>query len=189
MMRWLEPFSRPRLRVFVIGVVGGLIVGALVAARLAVGQAVAVHSIQEAQSIALHDGRIEIAFTVDRYRECQTYTARWLWTWVTYQTKRVKLWVPLMPSSVSVTDAGRGQTLVLSLELPRGIWPAQWFYFSKSQDNCSWLPSFFAPRVRETPSIPIDIAAAEPHADQPITSTEEGRPIILAPSPLQEVHP
>ena len=123
---------------------------------------VIMHDEHEVGSHAVVNGHIDLYLDLDRVRGCPAETSRWLWTWVENGEDRIKLFYPLTNSATTLTDVGSGQKLILSVPVPRGIWPGQWFYRSKSVEHCSFLQDLFHSTVRESRDIPIRIVAESP---------------------------
>ena len=105
-------------------------------------------------------GQINILFDIDRTRDCPSETSRWLWTWVEKGGTRIKQYFPLPSSPTTITGIGYDQRFILSLPVPSGVWAGDWYYWSKTVENCSFLPSFFRAQIIETPEIPIRITDA-----------------------------
>jgi hypothetical protein len=118
---------------------------------------VVINSVYELKAGASHGGHIDIIFDIDRLRECPSETSRWLWTWVDRDGVRMRQYFPMPDTSANVTALGKNQHFILSLPLPVGIWPGDWFYFAKTIEHCSFLSSIFPPRTLVTPEIPIRI--------------------------------
>ncbi len=123
---------------------------------------VIVHDEHEIGSHAVVNGHIDLYFNLDRTRDCPAETSHWLWTWVANGEDRVKLFYPLTNNATTLTDVGKGQKFILSIPVPRGIWPGQWFYWSKSIEHCSLLQGLFRSAVRESRDIPIRIVTENP---------------------------
>jgi hypothetical protein len=87
--------------------------------------------------------RINIIYDAHRNANCETHTARYLWTW--YQTpdgERLRLYVPLESSDVSILSAGQTEKIIISFEQPRGLWDGEWWFWSKSINDCKLFHFF-----------------------------------------------
>ena len=118
---------------------------------------VIVHEEHELGTSSVRSGHVDIYIDLDRMRDCPAETSRWLWTWVDHQGERTKQFFPLANSPTSLSDPGRDQHLILSLPLPAGVWPGQWFYWAKTVEHCSLVPSLFRSPVRESADVPVTI--------------------------------
>ena len=118
---------------------------------------VIVHDEHSVGSATLGSGHIDIFIDLDRVRDCPAETTRWLWTWVTHNGRQIKQFYPLADSATSLSDPGRDQQLILSLPIPVGVKPGQWFFWSKTIEHCSLFPSLFRSPVRESADIPVSI--------------------------------
>ena len=116
-----------------------------------------VHEEHELGTSTVSNGRIDIFFDLDRTRDCPAETSRWLWTWVDHGGEKIKQFFPLPNSTTTLSDQGRNQHFVLSLPLPVGIWPGHWFYWAKTVEHCSLVPSLIRSTIRETVNVPITI--------------------------------
>ena len=123
---------------------------------------VIVHDEHEIGSPVTLNGHIDLYINLDRIRDCPSETSRWLWTWVENNGDRIKLFYPLANSATTPTDVGLGQRFILSFPIPPGVWPGQWYYWSKTVEHCSILPSFFRSPIRESSNVPIHIVTGKP---------------------------
>ena len=126
------------------------------------GAPVIVHDEHEIGSFVAINGHVDLYVNLDRTRDCPSETSRWLWTWIDNNGSRIKLYYPLMNSSTTLTDVGQDQKFVVSMPIPAGIWPGQWYYWSKTVEHCSLFANLLHPQIRESSSIPIYIAAKKP---------------------------
>jgi hypothetical protein len=69
----------------------------------------------------------------------------------------MKQYFPLTSSNTTITNTGRGQHFILSLQLPPGLWAGEWYYFAKTVEHCSLLPALSHVKILETPQIPVQI--------------------------------
>ena len=142
------------------GVVGLLLGGGVGFALIVWGNrnaTVVVREAQEVDRVATRAGHIDLYFDLDRVRDCPSETSRWLWTWVDHDGDLIKQFYPLVNTSTALTAIGRNQRFILTLPIPPGIWPGQWFYWSKTIEHCPFFPNLFQSRVRESTDIPIEI--------------------------------
>ena len=118
---------------------------------------VVVHEAHEIEGTAPRNGHLDLYIDLDRNRDCPAETSRWLWTWVDHNGERIKQFLPLVNSSTSLSDLGHDQHFILSIPIPPGVWPGQWYYWSKTIEHCSLLPSLFRATIRESSDIPVRI--------------------------------
>lgn len=137
----------------------------------------------DAGEVAMRDGRLSIYTKVNRTRHCRSETSHWLFTNVEHGTETVRLWVPIPESeSVPITELGITSS-ILSVPLPSGLWPAQWFWVAYRIDYCGFTGALFPSRAESDP-LPIDIERARPALNVPVTAELAGRTIIRSRSPL-----
>ncbi len=144
----------------------GLLIGSLVGCALILWTnhvtPVVVHEVHEIDGIAPRNGHLELYVDMDRNRDCPAETSRWLWTWVDHDGERIKQFYPLVNTTTTLSDIGRNQRFILSIPVPPGVWPGEWFYWSKTIEHCSFLPSFFRSVIRESSDIPVRIVSEAP---------------------------
>lgn len=114
----------------------------------------------DADALTYRDGRIQLYFDVARNRDCATTTTRWLWTWVDYKDEKVRMFMPLGVSLTGVTDIGNEHYL-LSIDVPKGVWDGEWYYYERSTIRCGGILSLLRDEVSEIPSIPIEIKGSK----------------------------
>lgn len=127
-----------------------------------------VKALFDANSVTFRDGRIQLYFDVTKVRDCPTTTTRWLWTWVDYNGKEMRLFMPLGVSFAGVTDVGNDRYL-LSLNVPKGVWDGTWYYYARDVVQCGGLLSLLRNQVTETQPIPITIRGTSESAPKGIT--------------------
>ena len=167
MKAFLGPLARSLVRrQNVLAGLSGLLIGCTLGCGLIVwsnrGAPVIVHDEHEIDSPVAYNGHIDLYINLDRVRDCPSETSRWLWTWVENNGDRIKLFYPLMSNNTTLTDIGQGQRLILSIPIPPGVWPGQWYYRAKTVEHCSLLPNFFRSQIQESSNIPIHIVAGKP---------------------------
>ncbi len=118
---------------------------------------VVVHQIREVSDKVGRKGHIELFVELDRKQNCPSVTSQWLWTWIDFHGERIKQFYPLASDATGPSDPGHDQKYVLSIPVPPDIWPGEWFYWSKTVENCPFLPSLFRPSTRESGNLPIRI--------------------------------
>ena len=123
---------------------------------------VVVREVHELDGVAPLKGHLDFYVNLDRNRDCPSETSRWLWTWVDHNGEKIKQFYPLLNTATTLTDFGRDQHFILSIPVPPGIWPGQWFYFSKTVEHCSILPSLFRSAIRESSDVPVRIVDEAP---------------------------
>ncbi len=135
--------------------------------------------------VAAHDGRIFIYSRIERIRSCRIETTHWLFTIVdgANGTDRVRAYVPL-PQDGSVPVRGLGiASYVLSVPLPAGLWPAEWFFLESRAEFCGPLGWLF-PIYSESEPLALDIEQARAVPDVPVTAKKDGKTIVRSRSPL-----
>ncbi len=123
---------------------------------------VVIHEVHEVDGAAPRNGHLDIYVDMDRNRDCPSETSRWLWTWVDHNGERIKQFYPLVNTATTLSDLGRNQRFILSIAVPPGIWPGNWFYWSKTVEHCPFLPSLFRSTIRESSDIPVHITGEDP---------------------------
>ena len=123
---------------------------------------VIVHEAHEIDGTAPRHGHLDFYIDMDRNRDCPSETTRWLWTWVDHNGEQVKQFYPLLNTTTTLSELGRNQHFILSIPVPPGIWPGQWFYWSKTVEHCSVWPSLFRSTIRESSDIPVRITDEAP---------------------------
>lgn len=150
----------------VVAGLSGVLLGGLFGCALIVGShhgpPVVIHEEHELDGKAPLRGHIDLYMDLDRLRDCPSETSRWLWTWVDYNGRRVKQFYPLLNTTTTLSDLGHDQSFILSIPIPPGVWPGQWYYWSKTVEHCSLLPGLFRTPVRESSDIPINIIDETP---------------------------
>lgn len=138
----------------------------------------------DAGQVAMRDGRLSIYTKVNRTRHCRSETSHWLFTNVEHGDETVRLWVPIPESEqVPVTELGITSSIV-SVPLPSGLWPAQWFWVAYRIDYCGFTGWLFPTRAESDP-LPIDIERARPALNVPVTAElGGGKTIVRSRSPL-----
>ena len=144
----------------------GLFVGSLIGCGLILWNnhvtPVVVHETHEIEASTPRNGHLDLYIELDRNRDCPAETSRWLWTWVEHNGERIKQFYPLVNTTTTLSDVGHDQRFILSVPIPQGVWPGQWFYWSKTVEHCSILPSLFTSNVRESSDIPVRISGEAP---------------------------
>jgi hypothetical protein len=168
---------------WLFGVAIGSVFGALVLVVLERTPPVQILAASDAGEIAAHDGRIFIHYKTIRTRMCNMETTRWLYTFVTQPDgTRIRTNVPVRDSGTTVPAADLGQSeQILSLELPDGLWPGEWFFQTDALDRCGILGDF-APTRRKSDPISIDVERARAVAGVPVVDQVTGH--VRGRSPL-----
>jgi hypothetical protein len=118
---------------------------------------VTLYSAFEVDGVVSRSGHLDLQFNIDRTRDCPSQTSRWLWTWINRNTGRIRQYFPLTNSNTTITSPGDMQRFVLSLPMPPGIWPGDWFYTSKTVEHCSIIPGLESSKILQTPDIPVRV--------------------------------
>lgn len=113
----------------------------------------------DANSITYRDGRIQLFYRVQNFKQCQTYSTRWLWTWVNYNGAQVEIRMPLSGSSSSAKEKG-DHSYLLSLPLPEGVWDGDWYLRSYTIYYCGIFGWAF-PYYIDSGNIPVKIQGTE----------------------------
>lgn len=141
----------------VVGVVLGSVVGFSSILWGNRADSVVFTNVYELDGTATRQGRIDIVLNINRTRVCPAEVSRWLWTWVDNHGIRTRQFFPLPGSSGALSSPGAGQHIIVSLPLPSGIWPGEWYYFSRTVEHCSFFPWLFQARMTESPQVPIQV--------------------------------
>ncbi len=161
-MKYLKAMFASRIwRQNIIAGLSGVLLGGLFGCTLILGSnhasPVVMHEEHEVDGRAPRNGHLDLYVDMDRNRDCPSETSRWLWTWVDHEGERLKQFYPLVNTSTTISDLGHNQHFILSIPIPPGVWTGQWYYWSKTVEHCSLLPSLFRSPVRETSDIPVRI--------------------------------
>lgn len=110
---------------------------------------------------AVEDGpakdTVDILYTFERHRQCQTIYGRWLWRWETLSSgETIPLIYELPQNEIPFADDGKLR-IVIRHPLPKSVAPGEWFFTFKAMERCGLVASIFGPTVRESPSIPINV--------------------------------
>lgn len=135
----------------------------------------------DANTITYRDGRLQFLYSVKKSEPCRHWTDRWLWTYVTFNGKKLQLRMPLDSTPEQSLELGT-TTYLLSLPLPDGVWDGQWYYESSTVSECG-LFGWLHPIWINSGDIPVTIKGTSQNAPQPDTSS--GGPVrLLAPVPM-----
>ena len=118
---------------------------------------VVVHEVHELDGSAPRNGHLDLYVDLDRTRDCPSETSRWLWTWVEHDGQRLKQFYPLVNTTTTLSDLGHDQHFILSIPVPPGVWPGEWFYCSKTIEHSPLLPNLIHSMIRESLDIPVHI--------------------------------
>lgn len=133
----------------------GLVVGLGVAASRQQGVPVVITDMHEADGVAARGGMIDLVLKTQRNRFCPSETQRWIWRWIEIDGQKARQFVPLVVTGAAPV-AGDGWVM-LSIPVPSGMQPGDWFYRSITVERCSWLPAPFRPGVWQTPDIAVKV--------------------------------
>lgn len=124
-------------------------------------EAVTVSTQRETNGIVSATGRINVMFELDRTRNCETETLRYLWKMVADPddaTKQVTLVVPLEAPPVPINLGEGRHKFIISLPVPTGISTGdKWFYSSSNTRNCPWFRVFDRPPALKSVPVPITV--------------------------------
>lgn len=147
------------------------------------GTSIRILAQDDAGQVAMRDGRLSIYTKVDRQRACHSETSYWLFSMVDHGAERVRLWVPIAGyGPLPIADLGV-TSYVLSVPLPSGLWPSQWFWITDRVEYCGLLGWMF-PRRYESPPLEIDIERARAAPDLPVLGEHNGKTVVRSRSPL-----
>ena len=145
----------------IVAGLSGLLLGSLCGCALIIFSdrraPVLLHEERELRDIVTQNGHIDLYIDLDRTRDCPAETSRWLWTWIDVGGQHLKQYFPLMNTTTTLSKVGHDQQFVLSLPVPSGVWPGNWFYWSKTVEHCPFLSSLFRNPTRESQSIPVRV--------------------------------
>ncbi len=138
----------------------------------------------DAGQVAMRDGRLAIYTKVDRSRACRAETSHWLFTMVPYgDAGPVRLWVPIAEDGPIPTPQLGVTSYVLSVPLPPGLWPSEWFWIADRIEYCGLFGWLF-PRRYESQPLLIDIERTRASPDVPVTAEHDGKTTVRSRSPL-----
>jgi len=137
----------------------------------------------DAGQVAQHDGRLLIYTRIDRTRSCQSETTHWLFTNVKHGDEMVRAYIPIAEDGpVPIKELGQ-TSYVLSVPLPPGLWPAEWFWLESRTEKCGPL-GWLLPIYSQSEPLRIDIERTRAIANVPVTSEREGKTTVRSRSPL-----
>lgn len=182
--------ARPRRRVFVAAVMVacltvGLVVGTIGLALLERSPALRILAEEDAGHVAQNDGRIFVFTRSERSRACKLATTHWLFTMVKHDDTGdlVRAYVPIAEDGpVPVTALGV-TGYILSVPLPPGLWPAQWYWIEARAETCGLLGAFW-PIYSESAPLLLNIERNRAIADTPVTALRNGETTTRSRSPL-----
>ncbi len=168
-------------------VTGGLILGAAIAATILTvaerSPALKILAQADAGQVAQNDGRILIYARIDRVRSCKAEVTHWLFTLIDHDGERVRAYVPISEDGpVPLRDIGQA-SYVLSVPLPPGLWPGEWYWLESRAERCGALGWMF-PIYSESEPLRIDIERTRAVAGVPVTSQREGKKTVRSLSPI-----
>jgi hypothetical protein len=181
---------RAHSRVFIGAVMAvcaviGLALGSVVLAALERSPALRILSEEDAGQVAQNDGRILVYTKSDRARSCKLATTHWLFTMVKNGDRGdlVRAYVPIAEDGpVPVTALGV-TGYILSVPLPPGLWPAQWYWIEARAETCGILGAIW-PIYSESAPLLLNIERNRAIADTPVTALRNGETTTRSRSPL-----
>lgn len=108
------------------------------------------------------NGHIDLYVELDRLRDCPSETSRWLWTWVERDGQRTKRFYPLLSTTTTLSNIGHDQHFILSIPVPGGVTPGDWFYWSKTAETCLFPLNLLHNAIQESSDIPVQIVGPTP---------------------------
>lgn len=137
----------------------------------------------DAGQVAQNDGRVFIYTRVDRTRSCPVETTHWLFTNVKHGEETVRTYIPIAEDGpVPIHKLGL-TSYVLSVPLPSGLWPADWYWLESRAETCGPLGWLF-PIYSQSEPLPINIERTRAVAGVPVTSEREGKTTMRSRSPI-----
>jgi hypothetical protein len=179
--------TRSRWPFAALMVLCGLILGAVVATLALIlaehNPALNILAQADAGQVAQNDGRILIYTRIDRVRSCKIETTHWLFSYVDHDGERVRAYVPIAEDGpVPLRDLGQ-TSYVLSVPLPPGLWPAEWYWLESRAEQCGLFGWLF-PIYSESEPLRINIERTRAVAGVNVTSQHDGKSTIRSRSPI-----
>ena len=113
--------------------------------------------VREADGISVVNGALEIQLSIIRTLQCDAHVERWMWQNTERFDRRgkpIRRWVNLPSVANPPTELDVEVTYIISIPMPSNITPGNWFYWSRSYDNCPLVPAL-TPKPRESPDVPV----------------------------------
>lgn len=176
-----------RGRVLTLGmIVGSLVLGvflALVILTLS-ERAPAMHVLaqSDAGQAAANDGRLLVYMKVNRVRWCKVEATHRLFTMIKHDSDDVPVYVPIVEDGAAPVNHLGVTSYVLSVPLPAGLWPSDWYWLESRIEYCGWLGWLF-PIYSESAPLPINIERARAIPNVPVTAERDGKTIVRSRSP------
>ena len=127
--------------------------------RLANSPPITLVGVKEADGLAVVNGNLEIQLTIVRSHQCDAHVERWMWQ-PTGQLDRygrpIRRWVNLPSTANPPTPLGVEVTYLVSIPLPANVTIGDWFYWSRTFDNCPLVPALQG-EPRESPDVPVKV--------------------------------
>jgi hypothetical protein len=144
------------------GLMLGIVIATLVLVLVERSPALHILAHADAGQVAQHDGRILIYAHIDQARYCQSETTHWLFTNIKHGDETVRAYIPISEDGpVPIRELGQ-TSYVLSVPLPPGLWPAEWFWLESSTEKCGplgWLLPIYS---QSEPLLILSVRAPSP---------------------------
>ena len=169
---------------------GGLLLGALIMGFVLIASerapAIRVLAQADAGEMAANEGRILIYSKINRVRSCKIETTHWIFTTLNHNGEMVRAYVPIAEDGpVPIRTLGLS-SYVLSVPLPPGLWPGEWYWLESRAEFCGPLGWLF-PIYSESSPLRIDIERARAVSGVPVTAERDGKTVIRSRSPVPSV--
>lgn len=138
---------------------------------------------EDAGEVAMRDGRLSIYTEVDHTHYCDGQTTHWLFTEILHNDKKVRMWVPVQDGPIPYVELGI-QASVLSVPLPPGLWPGDWYWIADRVEYCGFFGNRFPQHYQSEPT-KVDVERLRASPDVPVTAVQQdGKVITRSRSPV-----
>ena len=108
------------------------------------------------------DDTISFVAHLDRHRSCPVQVSRFLWRWVLFRGERIKEFRGIENPPLNPMPGQGPQSYMITLRVPEGLPPGQWFERTVTLTQCPVFGSLFSEPPHVSPDRPITIKDAKP---------------------------
>ena len=163
---------------FLLAIIVGLGVGALMVLVLVPRNPIVIGNVREVDGVVVRGQWLELEFNLTRNQQCGARVERWLWHWV---EPGIKHWVQLDTSGANPpTKIGEAVSYILAIPVPAAVTPGDWFYWSRTYDYCGLRSAVFGENIRESANIPVRVI--DPYSTTPPQVVTAPGPVLVVPA-------
>ena len=163
---------------FLIAILVGQAVGALMVLAFVPRNPIIVGNVREVDGVVVRGQWLELEFSLVRNQDCGAKVERWLWHWAAPDEK---YWVQLNTAGANPpTKIGEQAKYILAIPVPSAVTPGDWFYWSRTIDYCGLRSTIFGENVRESANIPVRVV--NPDGATPPQVVNTTGPVLVLPA-------